>query len=155
MSCLVAIKVVIAGAGPAAEWLSSHALLQGPGFRRFWSWVRTWHYSSGHAEAASHMPQPEALTTRVYNYVLGGFEEEQEEEDWQQMLAQVPIFKKKQRCNCRKPSHYIQSPSHSGEGWWHVVVLVTRRSGEDSHFLPHKAYFSNSTLLEKLLSPTV
>ena len=31
----------------------------------------TWHHSSGHAEAASHIAQPEALTTTVYNYVLG------------------------------------------------------------------------------------
>ena len=28
-----------------------------------------------HAEAAPHMPQPEALTTRIDNYVLGGFGE--------------------------------------------------------------------------------
>ena len=39
------------------------------------SWARTWHRSSGHAEAASHTPQPEALTTRIYNYVLGDFGE--------------------------------------------------------------------------------
>ena len=45
------------------------------------------------------MPQPEALTTRIYNYVLGGFGERKKEKkkkkDWQQLLAQVPIFKKK------------------------------------------------------------
>ena len=41
--------------------------------------------------------QPEALTTRIYNYVLGGFGEKKKKEDWQQMLAQVPIFKKKRR----------------------------------------------------------
>ena len=43
------------------------------------------------------MPQPEALTTRIYNYVLGGFGEEKKKKknDWQQMLAQVPIFKKR------------------------------------------------------------
>ena len=35
----------------------------------------TWHRSPGHAEAASHTAQPEALTTRIYNYVLGGFGE--------------------------------------------------------------------------------
>ena len=29
----------------------------------------------GHAEVASRMPQPEALTARVYNYVLGGLGE--------------------------------------------------------------------------------
>ena len=28
-----------------------------------------------HAEAASHMAQPEEPTTRIYNYVLGGFGE--------------------------------------------------------------------------------
>lgn len=42
--------------------------------------------------------QPEALTTRIYNYVLGGFGEKEEKKqtrkDWQQMLARVPIFKK-------------------------------------------------------------
>ena len=39
------------------------------------SWVRTWHRLSGHAEAASHTAQPEWPTTRIYNYVLGGFRE--------------------------------------------------------------------------------
>ena len=56
----------------------------------------------GHVEAVSHMPQLEGPTTKIYNYVLGGFGEkktikkEEEEEDWQQLLAQVPIFKKKE-----------------------------------------------------------
>ena len=36
------------------------------------SWVRTWHRSSGHAEVASHIAQPEGPTARIYNYVLGG-----------------------------------------------------------------------------------
>ena len=30
---------------------------------------------SGHAEAASHMPQLEGPIARIYNYVLGGFGE--------------------------------------------------------------------------------
>ena len=46
-----------------------------PGFRRSGSWVQTRHRTSGHAEAASHVAQPEALTTGIYNYVLGGFGE--------------------------------------------------------------------------------
>ena len=61
----------------------------------FWAW--TWHCSSGHAGAASHI-EPEGTTTRMYNYVLAGFEEKkkkEKKEDRQQMLAQVPIFKKK------------------------------------------------------------
>ena len=36
----------------------------GPVFRRFESWARTWHCSSNHAEAASHMPQLEWPTTK-------------------------------------------------------------------------------------------
>ena len=68
-----------------------------PGFCGLGSQARTWHHSLGHAEAASHMAQPEGPTTRMYNYVLGlwGEEEEKKKEDWQQMLAQVPSFKKK------------------------------------------------------------
>ena len=62
------IKMKYLGAGAVAKWLS-------------WSWARTWHRSSGHAEVASHMPQPEALTTRIYNYVPGGLWEEEEEEE--------------------------------------------------------------------------
>ena len=34
-----------------------------------------WHHSSGHAEAASHTAQPEGPTTRICNYVRGGFGE--------------------------------------------------------------------------------
>ena len=61
-----------------APWPSGwvHALCFGsPGFRQFGSWAQTWHCSSGHAEATSHIAQPEGLTTRIYNYVLGGFGE--------------------------------------------------------------------------------
>src|SRR3712207_7195740 len=56
---------------------------------------RSWHHSSGHTEGASHMPQLEGHTTRIYNYVLGGFGEKKrgkkrkKKEDWQQLLAQV------------------------------------------------------------------
>ena len=50
------------------------------------------HGSSSHGEVASHIAQPEALTTIVYNYVLGGFREKKKKKkkkkDWQQMLAQ-------------------------------------------------------------------
>ena len=44
------------------------------------------------------MLQPEGPTTGIYNYVLGGFWEKKQKEpkkDWQHLLAQVPIFKKK------------------------------------------------------------
>ena len=54
------------------EWLVSDGLLQWPGFCQFGSWAGTGHCSSGHAEAASDIAQPEGPTTRIYNYVLGG-----------------------------------------------------------------------------------
>ena len=46
------------------------------------------------------MPQLDTHTTRTYNYVLGGFGEKKKKKkkkkkDWQPMLAQVPILKKK------------------------------------------------------------
>ena len=68
-------------------------------FHWFGSWVWTWHCSLGHAEGASHTAwhKPEAPTTRIYNYVLGDFGEKnlkRKKEDWQQLLAQVPNFKK-------------------------------------------------------------
>ena len=69
-----------------AKWLSLHALLGSPGFCQCGSWAWTWHHSSGHAEAASHIAQPEGPTTTVYSCVLGGFQEKKgEKEDWQQI----------------------------------------------------------------------
>ena len=62
-----------------ARGLSSRAPLQDLGFHRFGSQAWTWHCLSGHAEVASHIAQPEALTTRIYNYVLGGFGEKKKE----------------------------------------------------------------------------
>ena len=80
-----------------AEWLSSCALLQQPRVSLVRILGRTWHHSSGHIEAASHVPQLEGPTTKIYNYVLGKFggkkAERNKKEDWQQLLAQVPIFK--------------------------------------------------------------
>ena len=78
-----------------AEWLSLCTPVRQPRFCQFRSWARTWHHPSDHVEAASHIAQPEALTTRIYNYVLGGFGEKKKKgkkENWQQVSAQVPIF---------------------------------------------------------------
>ena len=73
---LKGLRFVVWGAGPEAEWLSLPALLGRPWVsRQFRSWAWTWHHSSGRAEAASHIAQPEALTAGIYNYVLGGFRE--------------------------------------------------------------------------------
>ena len=52
------------------------------------------------------MPQLEGPTTRIYNYVLGGFgEKKKKKEGWQQMLAQVPIFKKKKLHKCKNSEY--------------------------------------------------
>ena len=40
---------VIRGAGPVAQLLSAHGLLQQPGVHRFGSQVQTWHRSASHA----------------------------------------------------------------------------------------------------------
>ena len=47
------------------------------------------------------MPQLEGPTTKIYNYVLEGLgqkkaggKKREKKKDWQQLLAQVPIFKK-------------------------------------------------------------
>ena len=84
-----------------AEWLSSMLHYGGPGFLWFGSWTRTWHRSSGHAEVASHMPQLGGATTKIYTTMYwGGLgrksrkKKKEKNEDWQQVLAQVPIFKK-------------------------------------------------------------
>ena len=70
------------------KWLSLHALLWQPRVCQCGSWATTWHRSSSLAEAVSHIAQPEALTTSIYDYVLGGFEEKKKKkkkkEDWQQ-----------------------------------------------------------------------
>ena len=68
------------------EWLSSHPPLWQPRVLQvFGSWVRTWHQSSGYAEAASHMPQLDALTVKIYNYVLGGFREKKKKKEKKKM----------------------------------------------------------------------
>ena len=53
----------------------------------------------GHAEGASHVAEPEGPMAKIYNYVLGSFGEKNKKKrnDWQQLLAQVPIFKKKKK----------------------------------------------------------
>ena len=45
-----------------------------------------------------HIPQLEGPATKIYNCVqvgVGEIKQEKKKKDWQQLLAQVPIFKKK------------------------------------------------------------
>ena len=71
--CILKMSLEEPARGPVVKFARSAA--GGPAFRWFEAWARTWHCSSSHAEAASHMPQLEGLTTKIYNYVLGGFGE--------------------------------------------------------------------------------
>ena len=50
----------------------------GPVFRWFESWAQTWHCSSNHAEAASHIPQLEEPTMKNIQLCTGGFGEKKE-----------------------------------------------------------------------------
>ena len=60
--------------------------LGSPGFSQLGSWAQTWHRLSGHAEAASHIAQPEWPTTGIYNYVLGGFGEKKKKKKKEDMI---------------------------------------------------------------------
>ena len=66
------------------------------------------------------MSQLEGPTTRIYNYVLGGFGEKKgKKKDWPQMLAPVSIFKKKKKC---LGSHFrIQERNNKGPNGVKIV----------------------------------
>ena len=69
----VAFKMVLPWGWPhgqVVQFSCSSSVAQG-----FASWVRTQHRSSSHAEAVSHIVKLEGPTTRIYNYILGGFGE--------------------------------------------------------------------------------
>ena len=58
------------------------------------------------------MPQLEGPTTKICNYVLRGFGEKKQKkkEDWQKLLAQVPIIKKRKRVENSKCSKFDLHP---------------------------------------------
>ena len=53
-------------------WKFKFSRFGGPGFRRFGPWAPTWRRSSGHAEAASHVPQLEGPITKNIQLCTGG-----------------------------------------------------------------------------------
>ena len=55
-------------------------------------------HATGHAEVASHMPQLEGPATKKYTTMYRG-SLGRRKENWQQSLAQVPIFKKNKKRN--------------------------------------------------------
>uniref|UniRef100_A0A5F5PI48 Arylsulfatase B n=1 Tax=Equus caballus TaxID=9796 RepID=A0A5F5PI48_HORSE len=69
----------------------------GPVLRRFESWARTWHCSSDHAEAASHMPQLEEPTTKNTQLCTGGL--------WGEKGKNKIFKKKKENSRSNEPSY--------------------------------------------------
>ena len=65
-------------------------LFGNPGFRWFGSWAHTWNRSSGHVELASHMPQLDVRTIRIYSYVLGAFGEKKPKK--KEIFVLIPWF---------------------------------------------------------------
>ena len=93
--CLLVKTQTLGGPSP---WPSGWVLalcFGGPGFRQFGSWVWTWHHSSGHAEAASCMPQLEGPTPEIHSYVPGRFGRKRKNK----------IFKKKTNTDSWAPAH--------------------------------------------------
>ena len=64
----------------------------GPVFRRFESWAPTWHCSSDHAEAASHMPQLEEPTTKNTQLCTGGRWGEKGKKKKKRYILNLQIF---------------------------------------------------------------
>ena len=81
---------------------------------------------------ACHITQPEGPTTRIYNYVLGGFgEKKKKKKDWPQMLAQVLVFKKKKRIENFKQNSLVlilvlalKKKQDQKEVKWHIILGV-------------------------------
>ena len=67
----------------------------GPVFRWFKSWARTWHGSSSHAEAASHIQQLEGPTMKNIQLCTGGL--------WGEKRKKNKIFKKKKK----EPKYFV------------------------------------------------
>ena len=76
------------------------APLQQPrGFASFAPGRQHGKHSSCHAEAASHIAEPEAPTTRIYNYVLGGFGEKEKKGRLATDVSSGPSLKKEKYRN--------------------------------------------------------
>ena len=66
------------GASPVAEWLSLQALLRRPSVSSVQILGADMAPLVSHAEAASHVPQLEGPTTKIYDYVQGGHGEKKQ-----------------------------------------------------------------------------
>ena len=84
-----------------AEWLSSCAPLWWPRVSLVWILGVDMAPSSSHAEVVSHIAQPEALTTRIYNYVLGVFGKKKNKTRLATDVSSGANLKKKKKSNNR------------------------------------------------------
>ncbi|XP_070093561.1 protein phosphatase 1M isoform X6 [Equus przewalskii] len=78
-----------------------------PGFHWFGYWVPTWHHSSGHAEAASHMPQPEGPTTKNTQLCTRGIWEKKEKKKSEKKNTGETKGEVYRISKWRRPSEYI------------------------------------------------
>ena len=72
-----------------AEWLSSRAPLRRSRISLVQILGADMHRSSGHVEAVSHVLQLEGPTSKIYNYILGGFGEKKQKGRKKRRLATV------------------------------------------------------------------
>ena len=100
----------------------------GPVFRWFESWARTWHCSSDHAEAASHMPQLEGPTTKNIQPCTGGL--------WGEK-GKNKIFKKKKKEMTNMPTQVLFTKKFDSnenmndyqrpKKWWSFQLALKRK----------------------------
>ena len=108
---LVHFKAHVLGAGPMAKWLGSCALLRRPSVLP----VRILGMNlapSSHVEGASYTAQLGGPTTRICGFVLGALgrrKGRKKKTDWQRILAQAPVLKKKTHVLISKTvaKHYV------------------------------------------------
>ena len=71
--CKIFLKIDLSRGWPRGRVVKfARSAAGGPVFRWFESWAGTWHCSSNHAEAVSHMPQLEGPTTKNHQLCTGG-----------------------------------------------------------------------------------
>ena len=114
----------------------------GPVFRWLESWVRTWHCSSSHTEAASYMPQLEGPTTKNIQQCTGGL--------WGEK-GKNKIFKKKKS----EPGKILaKRREHKG----HYPNILSPLAGEAGHLSepntdPGLLLFSNASQMVGIREP--
>ena len=88
----VSLKMENLGGQPCGQVVKfPRSAAGGPVFRQFESWARTWHRSSSHTEAASHMPQLEGPTTKNILLCSGELWGEKAKKKGKSLCTNVPL----------------------------------------------------------------